>query len=158
MLYAAKGDQDNAIKMLEKAIASDQSCEADDANMLITLANYNLQLERLPKAIDCARQAMEKDAIVSGRANLIIGLVWASIRCSGNEIEARAKYWVAVDYLQRARSADPTLASEANSYINSYSQYFPSQEDAFMYNFIDGSPYSVNCGGMRANTTVRTRK
>ena len=158
LLYAAKGDQANAIKMLEQAIESDQSSDADDANMLITLANYYLQLENLSKAAETARQAMEKDASVGGRANLIIGSVWASVRCSGNEIEARAKYWVAVDYLVRARNMDSTLASEANSYINSYTQYFPSQEDAFMYNFIDGAAYTVNCGGMRANTTVRTRK
>ncbi|MFA6770582.1 MAG: hypothetical protein WCR71_05355 [Bacteroidales bacterium] len=158
LLYAAKGDQKKAIEMLQKAIDSEESCDADDANMLITLANYYLQLENLSKALESARIAMDKDPMVSGRANLIIGLVWASARCSGNEIETRAKYWVAVDYLVRARNADPTLANEANNYIRSYSQYFPSQEDAFMYNFIDGAPYSVNCSGMRANTTVRTRK
>lgn len=158
LLYSAKGDQDNAIKMLEEAIASEDSNDSEDANMLITLANYYLQLEDLSKAAQTAKEAINKDAQVSGRANLIIGLVWASVKCSGNEIEARAKYWVAVDYLVRARNADPTLADEANRYINSYSQYFPSQEDAFMYNFIDGAAFSVNCGGMRANTTVRTRK
>lgn len=158
LLYASKGDQDKAIKMLQEAIASEQSCDADDANMLITLANYYLQLENLTKAAETAKQAMDKDASVSGRANLIIGLVWASVRCPGNEIEARAKYWVAVDYLVRARNSDPTIANEANNYINSYIQYFPSQEDAFMYNFIDGAAYTVNCAGMRANTTVRTRK
>ena len=158
LLYAAKGDQANAIKMLQKAINSEESGDADDANMLINLANYYLQLENFAKAAETARQAMDKDASVSGRANLITGLVWGSVRCGGNEIEARAKYWVAVDYLQRARSLDPTISSEASNYINSYSQYFPSQEDAFMYNFIDGAAYTVSCGGMRANTTVRTRK
>jgi len=158
LLYSAKGDQDNAIKMLEEAIASEQSNDTEDANMLITLANYHLQLENLSKAAETARLAMEKDATVSGRANLILGLVWASVRCTGNEIETRAKYWVAVDYLIRARNADPSLAQEANNYINSYSQYFPAQEEAFMFDIIDGASYTVNCGGMRATTTVRTRK
>lgn len=158
LLYSAKGDQDNAIKMLEEAIASEQSNDTEDANMLITLANYHLQLENLSKAAETARLAMEKDATVSGRGNLILGLVWASVRCTGNEIETRAKYWVAVDYLIRARNADPSLAQEANNYINSYSQYFPAQEEAFMFDIIDGASYTVNCGGMRATTTVRTRK
>ncbi|MGE4415358.1 MAG: tetratricopeptide repeat protein, partial [Bacteroidales bacterium] len=158
LLYSAKGDQDNAIKMLEEAIASEQSNDTEDANMLITLANYHFQLENLSKAAETARLAMEKDATVSGRANLILGLVWASVRCTGNEIETRAKYWVAVDYLIRARNADPSLAQEANNYINSYSQYFPAQEEAFMFDIIDGASYTVNCGGMRATTTVRTRK
>lgn len=158
LLYSAKGDQDNAIKMLEEAIASEQSNDTEDANMLITLANYHLQLENLSKAAETARLAMEKDATVSGRGNLILGLVWASVRCTGNEIETRAKYWVAVDYLIRARNADPSLAQEANNYINSYSQYFPAQDEAFMFDIIDGASYTVNCGGMRATTTVRTRK
>ncbi len=158
LLYSAKGDQDNAIKMLEEAIASEQSNDTEDANMLITLANYHLQLENLSKAAETARLAMEKDASVSGRANLILGLVWASVRCTGNEIETRAKYWVAVDYLIRARNADPSLAQEANNYINNYSQYFPAQEEAFMFDIIDGASYTVNCGGLRATTTVRTRK
>ncbi|MDD3300172.1 MAG: hypothetical protein PHV91_05020 [Bacteroidales bacterium] len=144
--------------MLEEAIACEQSNDTEDANMLITLANYHLQLENLSKAAETARLAMEKDATVSGRANLILGLVWASVRCTGNEIETRAKYWVAVDYLIRARNADPSLAQEANNYINSYSQYFPAQEEAFMFDIIDGASYTVNCGGMRATTTVRTRK
>lgn len=157
-LYAAKGDQDNAIKMLRQAIDSDQSGDEEDANMLITLANYYMQLENLPKAAETARQAIEKSSTVSGRANLIIGLVWGSLRCTGNEIESRAKFWVAVDFLIRARNADPSVADEANSYISNYSQYFPAQEDAFMYDIIDGASYTVNCGGMRAVTTVRTRR
>jgi tetratricopeptide (TPR) repeat protein len=159
LLYAAKGDQDNAIKMLEQAIASEQSNDMEDANMLINLANIYLQRENFAKAIETSRQAMDKDASVSGRANLITGLAWGSMRCSGsNDIEARAKYWVAVDFLIRARNADPSIANEANNYISSYSQYFPAQEEAFMFDVIDGASYSVNCGGMRATTTVRTRK
>lgn len=159
LLYAAKGDQDNAIKMLEQAIASEQSNDMEDANMLINLANIYLQRENFAKAIETSRQAMDKDASVSGRANLITGLAWGSMRCSGsNDIEARAKYWVAVDFLIRARNADPSIANEANNYISSYSQYFPAQEEAFMFDVIDGASYTVTCGGMRATTTVRTRK
>ncbi|MDP3453480.1 MAG: tetratricopeptide repeat protein, partial [Bacteroidales bacterium] len=70
----------------------------------------------------------------------------------------RAKYWVAVDYLIRARNADSSIAEEANRYISSYSQYFPAQEDAFMYDIIDGASYTVSCSGLRETTTVRTRK
>jgi tetratricopeptide (TPR) repeat protein len=158
MLYAAKGDQGNAIKMLERAIASEQSNDIEDANMLITLANYYMQLNDLPKAAQTARTAMETNVEVAGRANFIIGLVWGSVKCSGDEIESRANYWVAVDYMTRARNADSSLADEANSYISSYRQYFPSQEDAFMWDIMDGSSYTVSCGGMRATTTVRTRK
>lgn len=159
LLYAAKGDYPNAVKMLEEAIASDQSNATEDANMLISLANLHLQQENYTKAAEAAREAISKDAAVSGKGNLMLGLVWGSIKCNGgNEIESRAKYWVAVDYLIKAKNADPSIADEVNKYISSYSQYFPAQEEAFMYDIIDGSSYTVSCGSMRATTTVRTRK
>ncbi|HCV15431.1 MAG TPA: hypothetical protein DF637_03725, partial [Rikenellaceae bacterium] len=110
------------------------------------------------KAAEYAKMAIQKNSAVAGRANLILGLVWGSLRCQGNEVEARAKYWVAVDYLVRARNADPTIAEEASRYISAYSQYFPAQEEAFMYDILDGTSYTVSCGGMRETTTVRTRK
>jgi tetratricopeptide (TPR) repeat protein len=158
-LYAGKNDHQNAVKLLLEAIESDQSTDEQDANMLIELSNYYMQkLENISKAAEYARMAMQKNSAVSGRANLILGLVWGSVRCQGNEVETRAKYWVAVDYLIRARNADPSIAEEASRYISAYSQYFPAQEEAFMYDIIDGASYTVSCGGMRENTTVRTRK
>jgi len=158
-LYDAKGDHVNAIKMLQAAIDSDQSNDEEDANMLVTLANFYLtKMENLGKAIETAKQAIQKSSTVAGRANLIIGVSWGSLRCTGNDIEIRAKYWVAVDYLIRARNADSSIAEEANRYISSYSQYFPAQEDAFMYDIIDGASYTVSCSGLRETTTVRTRK
>ena len=158
-LHAANNDHANAIKLLLEAIESDQSTDEQDASMLIELSNYYMQkMENILKAAEYARLAMQKSSAVSGRANLIIGLVWGSLRCTGNDVETRAKYWVAVDYLIRARNADPSLAEEANRYISSYSQYFPAQEESFMYDIIDGASYTVSCGGMRESTTVRTRK
>lgn len=158
-LYAGKNDHQNAVKLLLEAIERDQSTDEQDANMLIELSNYYMQkLENISKAAEYARMAMQKNSAVSGRANLILGLVWGSVRCQGNEVETRAKYWVAVDYLIRARNADPSIAEEASRYISAYSQYFPAQEEAFMYDIIDGASYTVSCGGMRENTTVRTRK
>ncbi len=158
-LFASNDDHQNAIKMLKEAIESDQSSDEQDANMLVELSTYYLQkLENLPLAAEAARQAIQKSSAVAGRANLLLGLVWGSLRCQGDEIESRAKFWVAVDYLIRARNADPSVAEEANRHIATYSQYFPEQADAFMNNVIDGEPYTVNCAGMRERTTVRTRK
>ena len=87
-----------------------------------------------------------------------MGTVWGTIPCSGNEIEQRAKYWVAVDYMVKARNADPALAEDANNYISQYSAYYPQTAEAFMYDVTDGQSYTVSCGGMRATTTVRTQK
>ena len=63
----------------------------------------------------------------------------------------------AIDYLVKARNADPALAEEANKLIGQYSTYFPQTGDAFMYGITNGDSYTVSCGGMRAVTTVRTQ-
>ena len=80
------------------------------------------------------------------------------MKCEGNEIDTRAPYWIAVDYMQRAKNMDPALAEDAQKYINSFSQYFPAQDMAFMYSLVDGETYSVSCNGLSETTTVRTQK
>ena len=80
------------------------------------------------------------------------------MKCSGNEIDSRAQFWVAVDYMNKATAADPSLESEAISLSAQYRKYFPQQADAFMYDAVDGNSYTVSCSGLRATTTVRTQK
>ena len=103
-------------------------------------------------------KAVELSDAFDGKAYLLMGTVWGSVPCSGNEIEMRAKYWVAVDYMTKAKNADPALAEDANNYIRQYSNYYPQTAEAFMYDVTDGQSYTVSCGGMRATTTVRTQK
>jgi len=79
-------------------------------------------------------------------------------KCDGNEIESRAHYWVATDYMIKARNADSSLAEEANKQIATYSQYYPEQSTAFMYDMVDGNRYEVSCNGLSESTTVRTQK
>ncbi|MBQ1747975.1 MAG: hypothetical protein II041_04735 [Bacteroidales bacterium] len=89
---------------------------------------------------------------------MLIGTIWAASPCGGDEIAKRAKFWVATDYMQRAKAKDPSLADECNRNIARYSAYFPKAEDAFMYDIVNGQSYSVSCNGMSASTTVRTIK
>ena len=80
-------------------------------------------------------------------------------KCSGNPIEERAHYWVATDYMVKARNADPSLAEEANKQISTYSKYYPLGSDVFMYyDLIDGDKYEVSCNGMSETTIVRIQK
>jgi hypothetical protein len=89
---------------------------------------------------------------------MLMGTIWGSTVCGGNEIERRAPYWVAVDFMTKAKNADPALAEDANNYIRQYANYYPAASEAFMYDVVDGQSYTVSCGGMRAVTTVRTQK
>lgn len=87
-----------------------------------------------------------------------MGTIWGSTSCGSEEPERWGPFWVACDYMNKAKAADSTLAEEANRYIAQYSKYFPQASDAFMYNLVNGNTFVVSCGGMRATTTVRAIK
>ncbi len=157
-LHASKDNVDEAVKFLDEAIASEESDAVKDGELTMELAVYNFKVGRHAKAVAAAREAIEKDASQGGKANLLMANIWAGQRCTANDMDNRAKYWVAIDYLNKAKAADETLAEEANKLIAQYRQYFPKTEDAFMYDLTDGKPYTISCGGMSATTTVRTIK
>lgn len=158
-LHNSKDNSEEALKYLQAAIDSPDSDAEKDGELLMEMATYYFKKISNPaKAVQAAREAMELNPAMAGKANFLIGSVWANQKCGGNEIEQRAKYWVAVDYLVKAKAADPELAEEADRLISSYRQYFPKTEDAFMYDVVDGKSFTVSCGGMSATTTVRTLK
>ena len=157
-LYAGRGDVDNAVKFMTEAINSPESDAAADASYQFELAAFCYKNGQNAKAFNAAQQAVELDPSIAGKAYLLMGTIWGSVVCSGNDIEQRAKYWVAVDYMNKAKAADEALAEDANNYIRQYAAYYPQTAEAFMYDVTDGQSYTVSCGGMRATTTVRTQK
>ena len=156
-LYSGRNDYDNAVKYLEEAIASADTDDLTDGGYYYELAVYALKCRNTVKSYAAAQKAMELDPSLAGKAYMIMGTIWGSTVCSGNEIERRAPYWVAVDFMVKAKNADASLAEDANNYIKQYSAYYPKTGDAFMYDIINGQSYTVSCGGLRANTTVRTQ-
>ena len=157
-LNASRGNIDAALKYIDEAIAYEASDAATDANYSFEAAAFCFKNGRLAKAYNYANSALNYDESIAGKAYFLMGQIWGSTACGGDEIEKRAHYWVAVDLLQKAKSADPSLAEDANRVIGSYSIYFPETAEAFMYNVTDGQSYRVVCNGMSATTTVRTRK
>ena len=149
-LHGARGNVANAIKYLQEAIEKNSPDDVKgDAAYLYELAVYS---------IAAAKKAAELSDEYKGKAYLLIGTIWGSTSCGGDEIARRAPYWVACDYMNKAKAHDPSLEAEANRYIGQYSRYFPQAAEAFMYDVTNGQSYTVVCGGMRATTTVRTVK
>ena len=155
-LHSAKGNVDDAITYLEKAIASEETDATKDADYTYELAMFCFKNGQNAKAYDYANKAASMSEELAGKAYFLIANIWASTRCGGDEISSRAPYWVACDYMAKAKNADPSLTEEANRYIGQYSVYFPQTAEAFMYDIQNGQSYTVSCGGMRATTTVRT--
>jgi len=162
-LYSSAGEDDKAASYMEEAIAYPESDAATDALYYFELAQFHMKDGRNGEAFKSAKSAaaladQAGDQALLGKVYYVIGQIWGSVKCHGNEVEVRAPYWVAVDYLIRARNANSDLAEDANKLIGAYSAYFPAQSEAFMYDVIDGSSYTVECGGMRETTKVRTQK
>ena len=157
-LNSSRGETDAAYKYMEEAINSEDSDIDTDAEYYFELAAFAFKSGNSAKAVDAASKAVEMSDVVDGKAYMLMGTVWSSIVCPGNEIEQRAKYWVATDYMNKAKSADASLTEDCNNYISQFKVYYPQTAEAFMYDVTDGQSYTVSCAGMRATTTVRTQK
>ena len=157
-LHSANGNTDEAIKYMEEAIASEDSDIAKDAEWTYELATYYFKDGMNVKAVEAANFVAANSEELAGTAYFLMGTVWGSTRCGGDDIASRAPFWVACDYMNKAKNADPSLAESANNYISEYSKYFPKAEEAFMYDITNGQSYTVVCSGLRATTTVRTVK
>lgn len=160
-LLAAKSQDNEAAQALEQAIQmaieEGDNEKAGDYSMQLGTFYYKI-LGRNGEAISAAKKSIELSDSNAGKAYLLIGTIWGSLKCGGNEIERRAPYWVATDYMNKAKAADPSLTEDANRLSAQYRNYFPQQADAFMYDVVDGQSYTVACGGLRETTTVRTLK
>lgn len=154
-LHASKGDSAKALDYLSEAASSNDLDNTVKGKYNMELATYSLKNGKLASCIDAANKAMSFDSSLSGKCNMLIAQAWMTVVCSGNEIERRAKYWVAVDYLNKAKS-DPEIAADAAKQISVCVGYYPQSSEAFMYDLTNGQSYTVSCGGMKAVTTVRT--
>lgn len=154
--FSSKGDSDEALKYLKEAVNASEG--EDKGTYTYELSTIYLMKHSYALAVSAARQAAELNPKFAGRCEMIIGQVWAGSDCRGNEMDKRAKFWVATDCMIRAKQKDPSLEEEANKNIVRYRAYFPKTEDAFMFDLTDGKPYSVSCNGLSATTTVRTSK
>jgi hypothetical protein len=155
-LNSSRDNVDEAISYLEEAVAGADA--ENKAEYCYELANYALKNKMKGKAYDAARRAADLGNGFEGKAYYLIGTIWLSTSCSGNEIQRRAPYWVATDYFQKAKNADPSLTDDCNRMIGQASSYYPQVADAFMYDLSAGQAYTVSCGGMTATTTVRVAK
>ena len=156
-LHGARGNVKEAIVYMENALASEDVEDSRRADWTYELATFCFKNGESARAFEYASKVAAENEPLAGKAYFLIGNIWGSTRCGGDEIARRAPYWVACDYMNKAKAADPSLTDEANRYISQYSVYFPETAEAFMYDITKGQSYTVVCGGMRATTTVRTR-
>ncbi len=130
MSYKA-GNLDDAIAYYEEAVQL--ATEAvDKADYQFKMAQICSKLNRSVKAREYARQALANNPN-DGRPYLLIGSLYAQAKIYDDAILQKTVYWVAVDKFAQAKRVDPSCTDDANRMINTYSQYFPSNEEVFMH-------------------------
>ena len=157
-LNAARGNFDEAVKYITEALTYPEISVETAADYNYEAATFCVKNGKNAKALEFATKSMELADSYKGKAYFLIGTIWGATTCGGDEISRRAPYWVAYDYMAKAKEADPSLAEDCNRMMSQYRVYFPQTAEAFMYDLTDGKPYKVSCNGMTANTTVRTQK
>lgn len=158
-MYYAKGDKEKANEYFRNAIDTETDPH-EKSRFLQEVGGLAMKEGSINSAISYARQAINANPR-NGKAFLLLGTAYAGLKNCGSEddeVSKRAMYWIAVDQFVKAKQVDPSLAEDANKSINLYSQYFPSQVDAFHLDILDGQTYNVNCGSVNEKTIVRTRK
>ncbi len=95
-----------------------------------------------------------------GEPYIIIGKLYASsgpLCGPGRGWDSQIVTWPAIDKFQKAKQVDPSVAKEANKWIQTYSQYMPSREDIFLRQMTEGQPFTVGCW-IQEKTTIRAAK
>jgi len=156
-MNVGKEDYTKAVELYREAIELTSGKDTISQYLVELASVYSQYLNNTQRAVSCARDAISNDP-KNGKAYLLLGRIWAAQKCGSDNVETKSVFWVAVDYFQKAKNADPSLTEEANKWINTYSQHFPTQSDAFMLDLLDGETYTVTCGGMTERTIIRTRK
>jgi tetratricopeptide (TPR) repeat protein len=126
------------------------------SGLLTKLATLELTSDSKQAARDFAKAAYSLDP-TNGYALFIIAEAYAGARI-GETFENQTVYWVVVDYLVRAKNADPGLKEQVEERIAIYSRLFPTKEEAFFRSLVEeGAPYQVG-GWVNESTTIRFKK
>lgn len=111
-------------------------------------------LNKLTEARAMAHKAIEYNAEY-GDPYILIASVYAkgAGKC-GNSFEQSTVYWLAVDYLNKAKQVDKATTVNANVLIEKYIKYWPNKEEAFMNSVTAGDKVKINCW-INETTTAR---
>lgn len=154
-----EGSYEEAVELFEKAATAADNAEKKATYLLLISKIYYAHLKKFTLARKYALQAAEKRA-GWGEPYLLIGRLYASsgpLCGPGRGWDSQIVVWPAIDKWNQAKRIDPSAATEANKWINTYAQYMPSKEDVFQRNLKEGEAFRVGCW-IQENTKIRAAK
>lgn len=113
----------------------------------IKLAEAYKNTNQFQKARSAARAASQLDSSW-GKPYLMISEIYAASvsNCSAGEVDRndKAVYWLVLDYLDRAKSIDPSTASAVSRRYAAYTPVMPSVEDKFYQGWEKGTSFKID--------------
>lgn len=155
-MYRNIDDFDRVIEFLYEAIELEED-NANRSRYYLELAEITHRIENNPQKVrEYARMAIENDES-NGQAYMLIGHLYIEARdCFDGDFESQTRFWPAVDYFIMAKNADPSIASQADKFIEAYEARFPDSETLFFHGYEVGQAYNVGCW-INERTTIRAR-
>ena len=143
-----KGQYTEAVKYLEEAekTAPEISTKSKSA---LALASCLVKTKSYSAARDAARRAVSYNKSLAGKASLLIANMY--LATPGHNAA-----WAAYDEAARAKSLDPSIASDAQRIMNAAHGRFPAKKDLFFNNIKPGTSTSVG-SWIGGSTIVRSR-
>lgn len=143
-----------AMNYLEQAISltSDKNIKA---SCYYTMAVLQMNARNYSQARQFCNKAMAENPSM-GSPLILIAKMYAATASSifpGDAIRQRCVYYLVIDKLERARSIDSKVASEAGQLIAAYRRSLPSSTDIFMHPELE-SGKSFYVGGWIGESTV----
>lgn len=145
----ADGQNRQAISYLSEALEIAQDDELRK-NITMEIAELYQNEGDLQAARRWARQASQIDRNW-GEPYLRIADIYAAAvsQCTGAQgrpidRDDRPVYWLVLDYVDRARSADPSVANAANRRLNMYRPVIPTAEDKFFRGWETGQEFRID--------------
>jgi len=149
-----KNEVNKAMEYFKRAV--DQETDSyKKAGHLLRVAQILGKKGRKSEARSYCYQAL-KEAPTMGSAYLLISGLYATSAnsCGDDVVSKRMVYVAALNMAVKAKSVDPSIARQADKYINTYLTNLPSKKDLFIANVEVGSTFKIGCW---INETVRVR-
>jgi len=152
----ANGYLDVALKMTET--------NEEKSTIWLLISDNRMNINDLRGSRDAAKQSIQFNPN-NGNAYFKVAEAYANAvsACAGSRMEREDKvvYWLVLDYLDRAKRADPSLANSVNRQASTYAQVAPTPEDKFFKTWNNGDPIRVDASlrdcysWINESTTVR---
>lgn len=158
--FEDKKEYATAIKYLTDALAGDVD-PALKENLYVRLAANYLQSGNPQAAAENAKQAIAVNPESGYGYNMLALAYGAGSTACPEGFERQTVYWLVYDNLAIARrllAKDGKDVKNIDADMASYRNSFPIKEETFFRGLDEGSPYTVKCGWITGNTTVRTVK